>query len=99
MSVIGDKCRSAGRLAIARTSPSPPTQPRTAPANRGGRTPAFSATDTRFDGVIAHAGGDADVQLGFSSATATQAVERAAAHVGAPIELTVLILEALRWCR
>ena len=39
------------------------------------------------------------VQAGFSSATATQAVERATAHVGAPIELTGLIKEALRWCR
>ena len=38
------------------------------------------------------------VQLGFSSATATQAVERATAHVGTPIELAGLIKEALRWC-
>ncbi len=39
------------------------------------------------------------VEAGFSSATATQAVERATAHVGTPIELERLLKEALRWCR
>ncbi len=39
------------------------------------------------------------VQAGFSSATASQAVERAAAHVGTGVELGELIKEALRWCR
>jgi hypothetical protein len=38
------------------------------------------------------------VQLGFSSASATQAVERATAHVGTAVELSELIKEALRWC-
>ncbi len=39
------------------------------------------------------------VQAGFSAATATQAVERATAHVGTSIERGDLIKEALRWCR
>ena len=38
------------------------------------------------------------VELGFSSATATQAVERATAHVGTAVELGELIKQALRWC-
>jgi Holliday junction resolvasome RuvABC DNA-binding subunit len=38
------------------------------------------------------------VQAGFSSATATQAVERATAHVGTAVELGELIKQALRWC-
>jgi hypothetical protein len=39
------------------------------------------------------------VQAGFSSATATQAVERATAHVGTSVEISDFIKEALRWCR
>ena len=40
------------------------------------------------------------VQLGFSSATATQAIDpmRATAHVGTAVELSELIKQALRWC-
>ena len=38
------------------------------------------------------------VQLGFSSTTAIQAVERAAAHVGTAVALSELIKQALRWC-
>ena len=51
---------------------------------------ATTSTRARLPGAL--------VELGFASATATQAVERATADVGTAVELSELIKQALRWC-